>query len=430
MNPLIIGIIVLFACLFLSIPTAASVGFAVVSIWLAMPSIATTPAYMYQAMVSALDSYVLLAVPLFILSGQIMARGGMAKKLYDCFSYFLGNIPGGLPCTVVVTCLFYGALSGSAPATVAAVGAMTIPLLVEMGYDKAFATALVCVAGGLGVIIPPSIPFVIYGQAVSASIGSMFIAGILPGLLIGVCLMAYSVFYCRRNTGNREKIEQNYRELRKKGFLNVFKDSFWALLTPIIILGGIYSGIFTPTEAACISVIYSLIISLFVYRSVSVKKLPGILFASTRTIGPQLYIVGVCTAFARALALLGATRQLTEWMTAAFSSKVGVLLFINFVLLVIGCLMDTTAAILVCAPLFYPIAAAVGVDIIHFGIIMVCNLAIGFVTPPVGANINISHAMTGVPILQIVKQALPFLLMFLVALAIITFVPMLSLILL
>lgn len=210
-----------------------------------------------RAIFGGADSTPILAVPLFILAGVLMANGGISQKLFNVFSYFIGSRTAGMPCAAVITCLFYGAISGSGPATTAAVGAMTIPILIELGYDRKFCGALVATAGSLGVIIPPSIPFVLYGLATGASVGNLFIAGVIPGILVGVLLMAYAVLYCKIKGEDKEKIRANHAMLKATGFLPLLKESFWALLSPIIILGGIYSGYFTPTEAACVSVVYS-----------------------------------------------------------------------------------------------------------------------------------------------------------------------------
>jgi C4-dicarboxylate transporter DctM subunit len=400
------------------------------AIWFYVPTVPTSPEYVFQSLFTSLDAYVLLAVPLFILSGQIMARGGMATRLFDFFIYFIGGFRGGLPCTVIVTCLFYGALSGAGAATVAAVGAMTIPVMVKLGFDKVFVTALVAVSGGLGVIIPPSIPFVMYGVATGASVGDLFIAGIIPGCLIAVCLCAYAIYYSRKHGEDREKINEVVAQLKTKGFLGVLKESALALFCPVIILGGIYGGIFTPTEAAGVSVFYGIVVSLFVYRTIPFRNIPRVLFASLHSFGPQFYIVGCCTVFARALTLIQATSQLTAWMKETFVTTIAIILAINVLLLVLGCFMDTIAAVLIAAPILWPIAEAAGFDIVHFGIVMVVNLAIGFVTPPVGANLFVAQGLTGIPIMSIAKKAVPFIISFLVALVFITFVPQISLVLL
>lgn len=425
-----VALIVFFVMLLLGVPIVVSVGISCIAIWLQMPTIVTTPTYTFQAMTTSLDSFVLVAVPLFIFSGQIMAKGGIADRLFSFFSFFIGKFRAGLPITVIVTCLFYGAISGSGPATAAAVGAMTIPVLTSMGYSLNFAAAIVAVAGGLGVIIPPSIPMIMYSSATGASVGDLFIAGVIPGCLIALCMIAYSVYYCKKNPPDLEKLEENYRKLRSQGFWHTFKESFLALLSPVIILGGIYSGIFTPTEAAAISVIYALLVSLFAYRTLKLAELPSLVTASLDSIAPVLIIVGVSSVFGRALALLQVTDAISNFILDTFPGKISILLFINLLLLFIGCVMDTTPAILIFAPILWPICQALGMDIIHFGIIMVCNLAIGFVTPPVGINLFVTSSLTEVPVMKLSRHALPFIAAFLIALLFITFIPEISMVLL
>ena len=324
-----VALIVFFAMLLLGVPIVVSVGISCIAIWLQMPTIVTTPTYTFQAMTTSLDSFVLVAVPLFIFSGQIMAKGGIADRLFSFFSFFIGKFRAGLPITVIVTCLFYGAISGSGPATAAAVGAMTIPVLTSMGYSLYFAAAIVAVAGGLGVIIPPSIPMIMYSSATGASVGDLFIAGVVPGCLIALCMIAYCVFYCKKNPPDLDKLEENYRKLRAQGFLHTLKESFLALLSPVIILGGIYSGIFTPTEAAAISVIYALLVSLFAYRTLKISELPSLVTASLDSIAPVLIIVGVSSVFGRALALLQVTDAISSFILDTFPGKISILLFIN-----------------------------------------------------------------------------------------------------
>ena len=226
-----------------------------------------------RSMLSGLDSFTLLAVPLFMLSGIIMARGGISQKLFNFFAYFIGNKTAGMPCAVIITCMFYGAISGSSPATVSAVGAMTIPFLTALGYDKVFSTAIVTVAGGLGVIIPPSISYIVYSSASNASPSALFLGGILPGILIGVALMVCAWIKCKKSGEDKDKLHENYQKIRDQGLWNLFKESFAALLTPVIILGSIYGGIASPTEAAAVSVLYALVISIFVYRTLKVREL-------------------------------------------------------------------------------------------------------------------------------------------------------------
>ena len=368
--------------------------------------------------------------PLFVLSGIIMARGGVSKKIFDVFSYFIGNLTAGIPCAVIATCLFFGAISGSAPATVAAVGSMTIPVMLEMGYDKKFTVALVAVSGGLGVIIPPSIPFILYAQAAGASVSDLFLAGVIPGLTVGAILMGYSIFYCKRHGEDKESIHRIVDELHKQSFGKVFFNSIWALLTPVIILGCIYSGITSPTEAAAISVAYSLIISLFVYRTLKFNELWAIFVEATRTYTPILFILAASVAFSRILTLLQIPQTVSVWITTSFTSKVAVLLIVNVILLIVGMIMDTTPAIMILTPILLPAVQAFGVNPIQFGIIMVVNLAIGFVTPPIGVNLFVASSLSKVPVVDIAQKAMPMIIMFLIALLLFTFVPWFSLVLL
>ena len=382
-----------------------------------------------RSMLSGIDSFPLLAVPMFIISGIVMARGKISEKLFNMFAYFIGTRSAGMPIAAIITCLFYGAISGSGPATTAAVGSLTIPILVSLGYDKTFVTAMIAVAGGLGVIIPPSIPFIFYGMSSGESVGALFIGGVLPGILIGAILSVYAYYYCKKKGEDKEKLEKFARDIRSKGFWGVFKDSFWALLSPVIILGSIYSGVASPTEAAVISVFYSLFISIFIYKTLKVKDLIALVNESVVSYTPILFILAAAMGFARVLIYLRAPQIVATGITSIVSSKVGVLLVINVLLLFVGMVMDTTPAILILTPILLPIAQAVGVDPIHFGIIMVVNLAIGFVTPPMGVNLFVASSMTDIPIIKIAKAALPFIICFLIALVFITFIPEISLLL-
>jgi TRAP transporter, dctM subunit len=388
------------------------------------------PQYIIRAMINGVDSFPLLAVPMFVLSGNIMAEGKISKKLFNFFSYFVADKTAGLPIATVITCLFYGAISGSGPATTAAVGAMTIPIMVNLGYDKVFSTSLVAVAGGLGVIIPPSIPFIFYGQASGVSVAKMFMAGILPGLLIGFCLMVYSWYYCKKHGEDKEKLVSYKNELKKMGFVGLLKDSFWAILCPVIILGSIYGGIASPTEAAVISVFYALIISLFIYKSLKVTDLYKILVDSVKTYTTIIFIIAAATGFARILTFMKVPTLITQGISSTVSSKIALLILINVILLIVGMFMDTTPAILILTPILVPLVKQYGVDPIHFGIIMVVNLAIGFVTPPLGVNLFVASSISGVKIEDIIKKVIPFIVAFIIALILITFIPQISLILL
>ena len=416
--------------LVIAIPVGITLGITAVLPHIFDPSFTVGAKYLIRAMFGGLDSFPLLAVPMFVLSGIIMAKGGISRKIFDIFAYFFGRFTAGMPCAVIVTCLFYGAISGSAPATVAAVGSMTIPILIGLGYDKTFSTSVVAVAGGLGVIIPPSIPFIMYGMASGASVSDLFLAGIIPGFVIAALLMGYSVFYCKKNGEDKARIEAEIGKLHEKGFGKVFKESFWAILSPVIVLGCIYSGITSPTEAAVISVYYALIVSLFIYKEIRFKDLWGILVEAIKTFTPILFILAASTAFSRVLTLMQVPQTVSSFILGNFSSKVLILLVINVFLLIVGMVMDTTPAILILTPILLPIAQGIGMDPIQFGVIMVVNLAIGFVTPPIGVNLFVASALTDVPVMEIARKAMPMIGLFLIALLLFTFVPAFSLILL
>ena len=424
---------ILFALMIVFLALAIPVGVVLLCISLVPavmdPSTPANFAFVIRQMVGGIESTPLLAVPMFVLSGVVMARGGVSKKIFDVFAYFLGNVTAGLPCTVVVTCLFYGAISGSAPATTAAVGTMTIPVLVSMGYDLTFAASLVAISGGLGVIIPPSVPFIMYCMSSGESVGSMFIAGVIPGLLIGGLLMVYAFFYCRIKGENKALIKEQVHEIKKDGFGKLFMDSFWALLSPVIILGGIYSGVVTPTEAAVVSVVYSLIISLFVYRTLKPADLWPVFVEGVQTYAPVVFIVSAASAFGRVLTILQAPQMVAGWVGSLGLNTVTLLLMINALLLFVGMIMDTGPAIMILTPILLPIVQAVGINPIHFGMIMVVNLAIGFVTPPVGVNLYVASTLTKIPPMSIAKKALPAIGVFFAALMLITFIPQISLVL-
>ena len=356
-----------------------------------------------------------------------MATGGLSKKLFDVFAVFIGKVKGGMPSAVIVTCLFYGAISGSGPATCAAVGAMCIPVLTNLGYEKRFAAALVATAGGLGVIIPPSIPYISYGLVTDTSVGKMFIGGIFPGILIALALILYANIYCRTKGENRERIEENYAKLKKRGVLGVIKDGFWALLTPVIILGGIYSGIVTPTEAACISVFYAIIVCLFIYRTVKPKDLLGFLRQGVQSYAPLGMMLGLAQALSRVLTLLEAPQTLASFLANTIDNKILFLLILNLILFLLGMVLDVGPAIMILSPMLLPFSASLGIDPVQLGIIMTCNLAVGMVTPPFGMNLFVVAPMVKENPMTIGKSAFHFIAYYVVALLMITYIPQITL---
>jgi C4-dicarboxylate transporter DctM subunit len=351
--------------------------------------------------------------------------------LFNFFAYFIGDFPAGIPMTAIVTCLFYGAISGSGVATTAAVGGMAIPFLTSLGYDKVYSAALIATAGSLGVIIPPSIPFVTYGVVTGVSIGSLFIAGIIPGILIGLSLMVYAYIYAKIHGEDREKISLKVRSLRSCGLWVLFKESFWALLAPVIILGGIYGGIVTPTEAAAVSVFYALIVCIFIYRSLTFGSLGDILTDTVKSYAPIVVLLSLAIVFGRVLALLQAPAVLRDFVLTNFAGNKYIFLFaLNVILLILGMFMDVGPAIAILAPMMLTSAVALGVSPVHLGIIMVVTLAIGMATPPFGVDLFVAAPLIKEQVMKVGIKAIPFILAFIVALMLITYIPQLSLILL
>jgi C4-dicarboxylate transporter DctM subunit len=381
--------------------------------------------FLAQSLITSVDSFPLMAVPFFILAGEIMGKGGISDRLVRVANSLVGNVTGGFAIASIVTCMFFAAISGSGPATVAAVGGIMIPAMVRQGYDKKFATAVVASAGSLGVIIPPSIPMVIYGVGGNVSIGNLFIAGIIPGLIIGGALMLYSFYYSNKvgyvGTGVKTSI---------KGILKECWAAKWALLIPFIILGGIYGGVFTPTEAAVIAVVYGLIVGLFLYRELKIRDLPRIFAEASLTTATILIIVGTATAFGRLLSVEKIPTQVANAMMSVSENPIVLILLINLLLLIVGCFIDTIAAIIILTPILLPIAVSIGYDPVHFGIIMVVNLAIGFITPPLGMNLFVGSGISGLSIEALSKAIIPFFVVMVITLLIIVFIPQLSLFLL
>ena len=427
-----IGLIfgVFFVCMILAVPIAIAMGFGTIAPALLDPSFSGNLAFVVRAMIKGVDTTAILAIPLFMLSGAIMATGGLSRRLFDVFAVFIGKIRGGMPCAVVVTCLFYGAISGSGPATCAAVGAMCIPFLIDLGYDKVFAAALVATAGGLGVIIPPSIPYISYGLVTDTSVGALFTAGIFPGCLIALCLIVYTVIYCRTKGENREIIEAHYNKLKEHGVFAVIKDGFWALLCPVIILGGIYSGIVTPTESACVSVFYAIFVCLFIYKTVTFKDLLKFFREGVASYAPLGMMLALAQAFAKVLVLVNAPQDLAAFLSASFNNKYLFLLVLNIVLFFMGMVLDVGPAIMILAPMLLPFTKALGINQVHLGIIMTVNLAVGFVTPPFGMNLFVAAPMINSDAMTVGRKAFPLIGFYCIGLMLITYVPAISLCLL
>ena len=411
--------IALIVSLVLTVPIGFSLGIASLAYIFATDQL--TLGFVARNMVTGTDSFPIMAIPFFVFAGELMGGGGISKRLLDVANVFFGRIRGGLAIVTVVVCMFFAAISGSGPATVAAVGGMVVPTMLEKGYDKKFVLALIAAAGSIGVIIPPSIPMVVYSVTVNSSVSSLFLAGFIPGILIGLVLIVYSYVYARKAgyKGDTEPFSIG-RALRE-----VWRGK-WALLSPAIILGGIYGGIFTPTEAAAVSVIYSLIIGLFVHKELNFKQMLDVTKRSCETTATILVVIGCATGFSKVLTLGRIPTTVATLLTTMTDSKVLILLLINLLLLLVGCFMETVCAIMILAPILFPVVTALGVDPIHFGIIMVTNLAIGFITPPLGVNLFVASRVGETTLDVVIRGIVPFLVLMIATLMLITYVPAIS----
>ncbi|SFN88579.1 C4-dicarboxylate transporter, DctM subunit [Cohaesibacter marisflavi] len=405
--------------LILNVPVGIAIGLA--SAAAALAAEALSPNYISQQLIAGTDSFPIMAIPLFILAGDLMGAGGVSRRILDVANVFFGRVTGGLAIVTVAVCMFFAAVSGSGPATVAAVGSMVIPTMLEKGYSKSFTLALVATAGSIGVIIPPSIPMVIFGVATGTSISNMFMAGIVPGFLIGFALMGWSYIYAKK--AGIAGIEGNF-DCRVAAKL--MWEAKWALLNPVIILGGIYAGIFTPTEAAAVAAVYALLCGLVFYREISFSQLLKTVARSCSTTGTTMVILGCATAFAKILTIEQIPVQVADLMTTISDNPIIILMIINVLLLFVGCVMDTTPAILVLSPILFPVATSMGVDPIHFGIIMVVNLAIGFITPPLGINLFVAARVGNAQLGTVVRGIIPFVAIMIVLLLIISYIPPVS----
>ncbi len=410
----------MFICLLLGVPIAVTLGLS------AMASLYNAEFLHISTMAptcfAALDSFTIMSIFFFVASGVFMGAGGLSSQLIRLADILVGRAIGGMALATVVTCMFFAAICGSGPATVAAIGAITIPAMVERGYDRRFAAALVACAGSIGVMIPPSNPMVVFGVIAKASIGKLFMAGIIPGLMVGAVLMAYSYWLSKKNNwrGSDEKLT------RKEVFQAVW-EAKWALMVPVIILGGIYGGFMTPTEAAAIAASYGLFVGVFIYKGINRKNFFSICVECCTSSSVIIFLIAMASSFGYLLALEQVPESIARAILEVSNNKLVILLLINLFLLVVGALMEPAAATIILTPILAPIAVKLGVDIVHFGIIMTVNLAIGFITPPVGTNLFVASATSGLKVEPIAKAALPMVALCILVLFIITYIPEISL---
>ncbi len=374
--------------------------------------------YLSQVAFTSLDNFPIMAIPFFIAAGEYMGEGGLSSRLLKLADSMLGGMYGGMAMTTVVTCMFFGAISGSGPATVAAIGSLTIPAMLERGYNKAFSCAIVAAAGALGVMIPPSNPFVVYGIAAQVSIGDLFISGIIPGILCGLVLMAYSYFHSKKMGWKGDAEERSGKKLALAAW-----DAKWALMVPVIVLGGIYGGFMTPTEAAAVAAFYGIIVGVFIYREIDVKKLCKCSVSAAETSATIILLMAMATIFGNIMTIEDVPGTIARAILDFTNSKFFILLIINILLLIVGVFMEALAAIVILTPILLPVVTGVGVSPLHFGVIMVVNLAIGFLTPPVGVNLFVASGVSGEKILNVARAALPMIGLMILVLLVITYFP-------
>ncbi len=373
-----------------------------------------------QQMFNSADSFALMAIPLFVLSGNIMTAGGLSKKLIRVATDFFGPLPGGLAIAATASCAFFAAISGSSPATVAAIGSIMIPALMRAKYDEKFSVGIVTAAGSLGILIPPSIPMVVYCLATGEPIGRLFLAGVVPGVVLAA-IFAVQCYVA----GKRQKFERAKRpSLREMGLS--LKDGGWGLAMPLIVLGGIYAGVFTPTEAAAVAVIYAAFVGTVIYKDIKLRDYPRIITDSAAVAAMIMFIITAASAFSWFLTSQQIPQNVATWMGGTFTQPWMFLLAVNVLLLVVGCIMEPNSAILVLAPLFFPVVQRLGIDPIHFGIVVIVNLELGMLTPPLGLNLFVASGMTKLPLDRVVRAAVPFMVSMLVYLIVVTYVPKLS----
>nr|WP_235794760.1 TRAP transporter large permease [Virgibacillus sp. NKC19-16] len=415
---LLFGYFILF--IFIGMPIAFSLGVSTIATVIATDAIPVD--FFPQTAFTSIDSFPIMAVPLFIAAGVIMGGGIIIQRLLKFSDELIGFLPGGLALVAIVTSMFFAAISGSGPATVAAVGTILIPAMIKQGYHPGFSTAIVATAGSIGVIIPPSNPLVIYGVMSQESISDLFIAGIIPGIMTGIGLMGVTYFIAKKNGWKGGKSSFDLKMTLKAAW-----DAKLAFLVPIIILGGIYGGLMTPTEAAAVAVAYGLIIGVFVYKDLNLKSFYRQLAKAGVTSSIIILIIVMASIFGRLITLEQVAETVANFVLGISENKIVILLLLNLFLLLVGLVIEALAAIVIVTPILLPMATALGIDPVHFGIIMVFNLAIGFITPPVGVNLFVAASTAKLKIEEVIKGNNILLGTMLVMLGIVTFVPEISL---
>ena len=407
--------VLLFTFMLLGMPIAIALGLSslLTILFFAQDSLASLALKLFETS----EHFTLLAIPFFILSGAFMTTGGVARRMIRFANACIGHLRGGLAMASVMACMLFAAVSGSSPATVVAVGSIVIAGMVRNGYTKEFATGVITNAGTLGILIPPSIVMVVYAAATETSVGKLFMAGVIPGIMLGLMLMV-AIYFRARYLDIPRQPRAKLSEVLQAG-----RDSIWGLLLLFIILGGIYGGVFTPTEAAGVAAVYAFVIAVFVYKDLTITKVPHVLVDASKVTVMLMFIVANALLFAHVLTTERIPQAITEQIVAMGMEPWQFLIVVNILLLIAGNFMEPTGIILILAPILFPIATELGIDPVHLGIIMVVNLEIGMVTPPVGLNLFVASGITGMPIFKVVRAALPWLMVLVAFLVIVTYVP-------
>ena len=409
----------LFGLMLIGVPVAVSLGASTVITMLLFTDldVATIP----QLIFDGINKFALMAIPMFILAGNLLSKGGSARRIIDFAKSMVGHLPGGLPMSAIFACVIFAAVSGSSPATVVAIGSIMFVAIKEAGYPKEYAVGGITTAGSLGILIPPSVVMIVYGVTAEVSIAQLFMAGVVPGLMLGG-MMILQTYIGAKRLGFKATTPEPWSERIKKFFR-----AFWALLIVVVVIGGIYGGIFTPTEAAAASAIYALIISLFVYKDIKFKDLWDICLESAITTAMIFFIIANAVVFAYLLTSENIPQTIADSILAANIGKIGFLIIVNVLLFIMGQFMEPSSVVMIMVPLLLPIATALGVDPVHFGILLIVNMEIGMITPPVGLNLFVASGLTGMNLKDVIVSCLPWTLTLFIGLILVTYIPEISL---
>lgn len=411
--------ILLFVLMFLGVPVAVSLGATtlITSFIFTDMDLMGMPSKIFDG----LNKYTLMAIPMFILAGAFLSKGSSATRIINFAKTLVGHLPGGLPIAAILAAIIFAAVSGSSPATVAAIGSVMYGAIKQAGYNEQFAIGTIATSGTLGILIPPSVIFIVYGVTADESIGKLFMAGVIPGIIIG-SMMMFGTYILAKRSGFKGTKRASFKEQ-----FTAFKEAFWALLIIVVVIGGIYGGIFTPTEAGAFSVMYAFFISVFIYRDIKMKDLFKVILESAQTTSMIFFIIANAIIFAHFLTDEQIPQQITEMILEANVGPLMFLLIVNILLLLMGQFMEPSSVVMITVPLLLPIGVALGIDPIHLGVIMVVNMEIGMITPPIGLNLFVASGITGLSLKQIIIASLPMTCVLLIGLVLVTYIPVISL---